>query len=129
MIKIVLALIEFTSLIDYKTILRLKMIQNNVHPLLESKSLNFKRAEVQNDQNMLVDSSSHNDLHFYDDFMKKTINKLEATESKKNYLHRQTRLIKNSLLKLSDKLCDDDEMQTQRPHPRASLDMCDYLNE
>ena len=61
--------------------------------------------------------------------MKKTINKLEVTESKNNYLHMQTRLIKNSLLKLSDKLCDEDENTTQYINPRASINMCDFLNE
>lgn len=51
-----------------------------------------------------TDWNNWNDL-----FLKSTMYKLEATESKNNYLTMQKRFVKKALAKLTDKLCNDED--------------------
>ena len=82
---------------------------NNITPMQFDKNgntLSFDRRE-----NIEQSNRSHNlqGSNFYDLYLKNTMNKLEVTESKNNYLQMQRKFVKKALVSLSNKLWDKEE--------------------
>ena len=80
---------------------------NNITPMQldrNGNTLTYDHREGQEKSNR----TQVNGNNVYDMFLKNTMNKLEATESKNNYLKMQKKFVKKALVTLSNKLCDQD---------------------
>ena len=75
---------------------------------MQDKNINVTSTGKHQRSTKILDSWWKSELNLYDEFMRKTMNKLEATESKNSFLHMQTKFVKNALSKLTDKLRDEE---------------------